>query len=288
MRHLSKGLLAVLALPLAATTAEAQRGGKGGGRPAAPAAIGTSRAVPATGSYRGAGFAPAPAFRGGNFGGGNFGGFNPGWYGIPRNTLGIDISPFGSGIGYGYNSRNFGLGVSVGTPFYGNYGLGYGGLGIGGVGFGGLGYGGLYGGYPRYWGGYPWGLNNWSFAVPYSYPVAYSAPGTAAIVGSAIPVIPADSPPPADPPQAQQPQLPANVVYIEVAVPADAQVWLGPTPSDQAGPVRTFVSPPLEAGYDYSYTIRARWTENGIPVTRERKVPVRPGDRLSIDLTRPQ
>jgi uncharacterized protein (TIGR03000 family) len=282
MRHLSKGLLAALALPLAATTAEAQ---KGGSKPHAPAAVGTVRSAPAqTAGVRTGGVAPA---YGGYYGGGYGGGYYPGGYGyaIPRNTYGLNISPYGVGFGYGYNSRNVGVGISIGTPFYGS-GFGYGGYGYGYRPY----YGGYYGGfgpyYGRYWGGYPYGLNSWSFAVPYSYPVVYAAPATAALVGSAIPVVPADSPPPAEP--AQPAPANPNAAYVEVRVPTDAQVWLGPTPSDQTGPVRTFVSPPLETGYDYSYTVRARWTENGVPVTRERKVPVHAGDRLSIDMTRPQ
>lgn len=242
MSHLGKGLIAALVLPLAAVSAQAQHHGGGGG-------------------FHGGG---------GYHGGGVYhGGYSYG----PRNFYGVNVSPYGVGFNYGYRGSNFGLGVSLGSPYYGYGGYGYRPY---------YGYGG-YGGY--YYGGYPWGLSSWSFATPYAYPIAYSAPATAAVVGAAIPVVPANSPPPEQP---TQPAADPNVAYVEVRVPADAQVWLGPTPSDQTGPVRTFVSPPLETGFDYSYVVRARWVQNGVPVTRERKVPVHPGDRLSIDLTRPQ
>jgi uncharacterized protein (TIGR03000 family) len=250
MRHFSKGLMAALALPLAAVTAQAQHGGHGGG-----------------GGH-------AAAHSGGSYHGGSYGGYHghPGSYGS-HNFYGVNVSPYGVGFNYLYRGSNGAVGVSLGYPFYGYGGYGYGGYGYGGYG-------------SRYYGGYPYGLSSWSFASPYAYPVVYSAPATAALVGSAIPVVPSDSAPPADPAQAA-PANP-NTAYVEVRVPADAQVWLGPTPSDQTGPVRTFVSPPLEAGYDYSYVVRARWVQNGLPVTRERKVPVHPGDRVSIDLNRPQ
>lgn len=246
MSHIWKGLLVTALLPFAATTAEAQhRGGgghPGGGRPGG--------GYPGGGAYGG-------AYRGYGYPGGYYG---------PRNTYGLNVSPYGVNFGYRYSSPNVGVGVTLGT---GGLGYGYGG------------YGGYYGGYrPSYYGGYPYGLSSWSFASPYSYPLAYSAPATSALVGAAIPVVPSTSPPPADP-------IPGNVAFVEVRVPDGAQVWLGPTPSDQTGPVRTFVSPPLDTGYDYSYVIRVRWSENGTPMTRERKVPVRVGDRLSIDMTRP-
>ena len=48
-----------------------------------------------------------------------------------------------------------------------------------------------------------------------------------------------------------------------------------------------FTTPPLEPGYSYSYTIRARWTENGRPVQQSRTVPVKAGGTTRVDFTSP-
>jgi len=52
------------------------------------------------------------------------------------------------------------------------------------------------------------------------------------------------------------------------------------TPSTLS-PEREFQSPPLKPG-QYTYEIRARWTENGHDITRIQKVPVSPGDHSTL------
>ena len=51
--------------------------------------------------------------------------------------------------------------------------------------------------------------------------------------------------------------------------------------------MRTFVSPPLTPAVDYVYVIRGQWAENGKPVVREKKVTVRAGDSVTVDLNQP-
>jgi uncharacterized protein (TIGR03000 family) len=72
------------------------------------------------------------------------------------------------------------------------------------------------------------------------------------------------------------------VVLLNVQVPADAEVWLDGNKTKQAGANRQFVSPPLQAGYEYTYEVRARWKENGQDVEETRNVKVRTGARLNI------
>jgi uncharacterized protein (TIGR03000 family) len=71
---------------------------------------------------------------------------------------------------------------------------------------------------------------------------------------------------------------------VTVTVPtADAQVWFDNAPTTQRGTQRTFHSPPLESGSNYTYTIKARWTENGQPMEQQRQVQVQPGQSVSVD-----
>jgi uncharacterized protein (TIGR03000 family) len=71
-------------------------------------------------------------------------------------------------------------------------------------------------------------------------------------------------------------------VYIEVRVPADADIWFDDAKTTQTGTVREFVSPPLTPGHDYTYDIRARWTEEGRHVSHTRRVAVHAGERVSV------
>jgi len=82
----------------------------------------------------------------------------------------------------------------------------------------------------------------------------------------------------AEPAPAQQ------VATMVVLLPrADAKVWFDNSPTTQQGMERTFNSPPLDPGGPYSYTIRARWTENGQSIERERRVSVRSGQLVNVN-----
>jgi uncharacterized protein (TIGR03000 family) len=69
---------------------------------------------------------------------------------------------------------------------------------------------------------------------------------------------------------------------LSVQVPAEAEVWLEGAKTQQSGPTRTFVSPPLERGADFAYEIRARWREKGREVEQTQTVVVHTGDRLTV------
>jgi len=75
-----------------------------------------------------------------------------------------------------------------------------------------------------------------------------------------------------------------NFASIRVLVPnSDAEIWFDGAPTQQRGMERFFHSPPLDTSSNYRYTVKARWTENGQTVNRERQVDVRPGQPVFVD-----
>jgi uncharacterized protein (TIGR03000 family) len=81
--------------------------------------------------------------------------------------------------------------------------------------------------------------------------------------------------PPVSPDSAATAQ-PDSTAHVTVRVPANAELWFDGSPTTLTGPIREFQSPPLTPG-QYTYEIRARWTENGHDVTQAQKVTVSPG-----------
>ena len=79
-----------------------------------------------------------------------------------------------------------------------------------------------------------------------------------------------------------------NTVLLDVRVPTpDAEVWVSGAKTAKKGTSRTYISPPLVPGDRYVYEVRAQWYAQGQTTTQTRLVPVRAGDRLSIDFTLP-
>ncbi|HEV2948301.1 MAG TPA: TIGR03000 domain-containing protein [Gemmataceae bacterium] len=154
----------------------------------------------------------------------------------------------------------------------------------------------FYGGFPGYWGWggyYPYD-NSYYNSYPYysdSYPSDYgydSSPdyGYSAPSYSSSPLGEVSTTAPATPPA--QPSIPDNAVLIGIRVPDNAQIWVDGEKTTQTGTFREFVTPPLELGQQYSYDIKARWTENGQEVVRDRKVTFHGGDRLMVNMTTAQ
>jgi uncharacterized protein (TIGR03000 family) len=79
------------------------------------------------------------------------------------------------------------------------------------------------------------------------------------------------------------PQDEAGVAHLTIVVPADAVVYFDGVETTQTGTERSFVTPPLREGQDYYYTIRARWTNNGVPVEQSRPITVKPNSRVRVD-----
>jgi uncharacterized protein (TIGR03000 family) len=71
---------------------------------------------------------------------------------------------------------------------------------------------------------------------------------------------------------------------VTVLVPADAQVFFDGATTTDTGSKRLFVTPALEKGKDYYYSIRADWTEDGQPVEQTRRVLVKAGSDVQVRL----
>jgi len=74
----------------------------------------------------------------------------------------------------------------------------------------------------------------------------------------------------------------AATVVVLTPTP-DAEVWFDGNATSQRGMDRSFQTPALQLGGTYSYTIRARWMENGQAVDRERRVNVQPGQSVTVN-----
>jgi uncharacterized protein (TIGR03000 family) len=75
-------------------------------------------------------------------------------------------------------------------------------------------------------------------------------------------------------------------VQIRVLLPADdAQLTIENSATRQTGVIRRFVSPPLEVGKNYVYTLKAVWAPNNYTtITRVRNFTVRAGPEVTLDL----
>jgi uncharacterized protein (TIGR03000 family) len=74
---------------------------------------------------------------------------------------------------------------------------------------------------------------------------------------------------------------------VEIHLPDGAEVWIDGEPTKQTGAQRTFVTPALHGGLEYSYSVRARWETDGQVVEQSRSVDVRAGDHVAIVFPRP-
>ena len=87
-------------------------------------------------------------------------------------------------------------------------------------------------------------LRHGTYAAPSHYGMRY--PGYNAISRPELRAAPADT-----------------RAFIQVRVPAAAEIWFDGEKTSQTGSVRDFVSPALQTGRSFTYEIRARWTDEG-------------------------
>ncbi len=74
---------------------------------------------------------------------------------------------------------------------------------------------------------------------------------------------------------------------IHVYLPsADAKLYFDSTLTRATGKDRTFRSPALEDGKNYSYKVVATWHENGRDVTHETKIVFHAGEDVAVDFRR--
>jgi uncharacterized protein (TIGR03000 family) len=187
----------------------------------------------------------------------------------------------------------------------GYYGRGYYGHGYANYGYrpyGRYGYRGYYGGYGRYLYPYVGGYSYYPYVGDYgyyspSYLGTYDAyPNAAAPVpyssgyDSYSDVMPPESYVSSSPiapgtfsvPPATDVISSNNRARLTVTVPEAAQVWVNFAPTTATGPVREFQSPPLTPGVRYSYTVHARWYENGHEVDQTQRVEFTARDHINV------
>jgi uncharacterized protein (TIGR03000 family) len=78
-----------------------------------------------------------------------------------------------------------------------------------------------------------------------------------------------------------------DTAVITAHVPKDAELRFDGVKVTGTGPVRQFQSPPLQPGLRYAYTVEARWTEGGRPVTQLRRLPVFAGSNVEVTFPLP-
>lgn len=137
----------------------------------------------------------------------------------------------------------------------GCYGGGcYGGCGYAGWG-GGYGHG-CYGGYASY----GWGYGGYAGGYPYA---GYASSGYATMPTQSVV---------------------ENKATLIVTLPADAKLTIEGTPTTATSGRRVFLSPPLEAGKEYVYNLKAEAMINGKPTEVTRAVTVRANESTNVDL----
>jgi uncharacterized protein (TIGR03000 family) len=148
-----------------------------------------------------------------------------------------------------------------------------------------VGYGNTY--YSPYGYGYAYGYPRWYTGPNYSYsnypPIVYSNNYGAGNYSyrSAYP--------PADSGDGTMARADDKRVNLAIRLPSpDAKLWIEGQEMNLTGVERPFISPPLEAGKDYTYSLRAQWNEGGKVMDQTRSVPVHAGDRITVDFTQPE
>ena len=81
-----------------------------------------------------------------------------------------------------------------------------------------------------------------------------------------------------------QGQGPERTATLRVRLPADTKLVIDGNTTRQTGAMRQFVSPPLEPGKSYHYTLEWTYQKDGKPVTQNKVVHVKAGDDKEVDL----
>jgi uncharacterized protein (TIGR03000 family) len=132
--------------------------------------------------------------------------------------------------------------------------------------------------------------------IPYTNPYAPAPSQMPGYEGGSSPYVPAASNRYAPRPNPYAPSydgtMPApkdNRAVIQIRLPSSAaDVWVDDQKmKDKLAASRVFVSPPLEPGHDYVYTIKAHWVHLDDNVTQERAVVVNANKISTVDFTQP-
>jgi uncharacterized protein (TIGR03000 family) len=77
----------------------------------------------------------------------------------------------------------------------------------------------------------------------------------------------------------------AAPVELEVRVPTeDTIVYIDGAATKSNGRVRRFNSPPIDTATTYTYDLRAEWKVDGLTQSHTRRVTVKPGERVVVEL----
>jgi uncharacterized protein (TIGR03000 family) len=74
-----------------------------------------------------------------------------------------------------------------------------------------------------------------------------------------------------------------NKALLIVRVPPQAEIWFGNSSTQKKGLIRDFLSPELTPGREYTYSIKAKWMQNGQEMTRTQEVAVHAGADVHVD-----
>jgi uncharacterized protein (TIGR03000 family) len=87
------------------------------------------------------------------------------------------------------------------------------------------------------------------------------------------------------PPEGARSAAPATII---VSLPADATLTVDDTPTRSMTERRVFLSPPLETGKTFHYTLKAEAMRDGKPVTTTQRIDVSAGQVTRVELTLPE
>jgi len=119
------------------------------------------------------------------------------------------------------------------------------------------------------------------FAAP--LPAGAAAPGLDYLPATPVPAVP-----PASVPESRQRISltgAGNRATVVVRLPADARLFAEGRLLALTSSERTFVTPPLQNGPEYSYTFRAEYLRDGETIARSKTVAVKPGATVTVEFT---
>lgn len=76
---------------------------------------------------------------------------------------------------------------------------------------------------------------------------------------------------------------PPGVAWVEVKIPAEAELFLNDVPTQAEGSYRVFVTPQLTPNGPSHYELRARWLIQGHELTRTESIDVRQGSTTTVN-----
>jgi uncharacterized protein (TIGR03000 family) len=80
---------------------------------------------------------------------------------------------------------------------------------------------------------------------------------------------------------------PNDAGFIVRVPDPNAEVWFENYQTQQRGIVRQYESEPLAANYTYTFTVRARWNQNGQSMDQTRQINAQAGQNLVVDFSTP-